>query len=441
MAADALIIGAGASGLAAALELARAGLRVEIIEARNRVGGRIFTKHDPALDHAIDLGAEFVHGMSPEIWVPAQRHNLKMTELEGDLWCSLDGKLQPCNFFGKADEILSAMNDREPDESFLHFLARKFPGNDHADAKRWATGYVSGFNAADPAEVSVHWLAHSSEAEERIEGERAFRIAGGYEKLIDIFVAALNALDVRIRLNTIVREIAWSAASAIIHASSSAGDVQLTAPRALITLPLGVLQSASVRFDPELPPPKQIALERLAMGKVVRVTLCFRERFWEELKPEGARKSMANLSFLFSRDDLFPTWWTQMPDTAPIITGWAPAHSAEQFAGTSDEQVIDQALESLSALLSVQKTHIQSQLNAFYFHSWDSDPYSRGAYSYVKAGGEGCQKVLGAPIGGTLFFAGEATDITGNNGTVHGAIASGLRAANEILGATARAEG
>ena len=175
---DVLILGAGVAGLSAAIELASEGRRVEIIEARDRIGGRVFTQYDPTLNHPIELGAEFVHGMPPEIWLPAQQHHLEMIEVDGDLRCSLGGKVQPCNFFAQADKILDAMNDRDPDESFLDFLVRCFPGDDHADAKRWATGYVSGFNAADPAEVSVHWLVRSRNAEEQIQGDRAFRIAG-----------------------------------------------------------------------------------------------------------------------------------------------------------------------------------------------------------------------------------------------------------------------
>jgi monoamine oxidase len=447
---DVIVIGAGISGLSAALELSRAGLQVEILEARDRIGGRILTQHDPLLNHSVELGAEFVHGLAPEIWFPVQQHKLGMTEVEGDLWCSEPERLEPCNFFGKADKILSAMDDHHPDESFLEFLARRFPADDHAEAKHWATKYVSGFNAADPADISVHWLVHSREAEEQIEGDRAFHIAGGYQKLLDIFAQELSGTTgdtgvlarTNLHLNTVVREITWRPGAVRISARNSQGDLTLEAPRALLTLPLGVLQAGNVRLSPALAHDKQVALERLAMGKVIRVTLCFRERIWEcvdqrFLSTRGSSgntsKDLSNLSFLFSDDAYFPTWWTQMPERLPVITGWSPARCAELMTGMSDGRIVDRALDSLSALLRVDKPRVQSQLISAYFHNWDADPFSCGAYSYVKAGGEGCQKTLAAPQDNTLFFAGEATDTSGHNGTVHGAIASGHRAAKEIL--------
>ena len=439
MPSDVLIIGAGAAGLTAALELSRAGLRVEILEARDRVGGRMFTSYDPVLNHPIELGAEFVHGLPPEIWLPVQQHNLKVTEVEGDLWCSINSKLQRCNFFAQAGKILSAMEDEfddsnKSDESFLDFLARRFPGKDHEEAKQWATGYVSGFNAADPGLVSVRWLVNSRRADEQIDGDRAFHIAGGYHSLVDILLRELKDLNVQIRLNTIATNIKWNPGSVEIFANGPQLETSFFASRTLITLPLGVLQATGfVRFEPELPAEKQTALDNLAMGKVVRVTLCLRERFWQGLHGTEDSRTLAKLSFLFSRDRFFPTWWTQMPEPVPIITGWSAAGAAESFAGMDERSIMEQALGSLSSILQLEKSKIASQLTAAYFHDWDSDPFSRGAYSYVKVGGEGCERTLGLPIGNTLFFAGEATDISGHNGTVHGAIASGQRAARDIL--------
>lgn len=465
MPSDIIIIGAGISGLAAALDLTRAGMTVDILEARDRIGGRIFTQNDPALNHPIELGAEFVHGLAPEIWLPLQQHNLKVNEVEGDLWCSIDQKLQKCDFFSKADKILSAMDDKHPDQSFLDFLARRFPGDDHAEAKDWATRYVTGFNAAHAEDVSVHWLAHNQEAEQQIEGDRAFRIVGGYQQLLHVFAEELGLAPNRVEtaalgcpveqnstvptershrmplhLNTTVREIRWREGSVKTEAQTPRGNESFEAPRALITLPLGVLQAPSnLHFSPELPQDKLRALDHLVMGKVLRVTLCFRETPWARVgrAPSPAISSgaadLSNLSFLFSHDDYFPTWWTQMPEHLPIITGWSPAHCAERMAGMTDGRIIDKAIESLSNLLGLDKANLNSQLNAAYLHNWDTDPFSRGAYSYVKVGGEGCQATLAAPIENTLFFAGEHTDTTGHNGTVHGAIASGQRAAKELL--------
>jgi monoamine oxidase len=95
--------------------------------------------------------------------------------------------------------------------------------------------------------------------------------------------------------------------------------------------------------------------------------------------------------------------------------------------------VIACALETLSRVLHAPAHELEGLLETAYSHDWQSDPYSRGAYSYGAVGSGGMQATLGSPVQETLYFAGEATDVTGNNGTVNGAIASGLRAAAEIL--------
>jgi monoamine oxidase len=416
---------------------------VLVLEARDRIGGRIFTIHDPACDFPIEMGAEFIHGIAPEIWEPLQKSGAEITEVEGQPWCVSNQRLRPCHFFSDVDAILDKMNDSSPDESFLEFLQRCFPDptNDPKleEARQRAIGYISGFNAADPDLVGVHWLVQGMRAEESIEGQRAFRSKNGYADLVGIFRRQTASAGVTIHTSTVVDAIKWKRGHAEVSAHDAQGAANFTAPRVLITLPLALLkapigQAGVVQFTPALPKEKLDSLEKLEMGRVIRIVLRFRHRFWETISsPADEKHTLSDMSFLFSQDESFPTWWTAMPMKWPIITGWAPFRSADHLSGKSQPSVVQQALRTLAKLLNVNLGNLQNWLEAAYSHDWQSDPFSRGAYSYGKVGSDGAQQALASAVESTLFFAGEATDISGNNGTVHGAIASGCRAATEIL--------
>jgi monoamine oxidase len=224
----------------------------------------------------------------------------------------------------------------------------------------------------------------------------------------------------------------------VIDAIGAEGNVSLHADRVLITVPVGVLQArptepGGIEFVPALPQEKWNSIKGIEMGKVIRVVLHFRQRFWEQIHPHGeAEKTLADMSFLFSQDEWFPTWWTGMPETIPFITGWAADRCAAKLEADS-MPVVTRALQRLGVLLGVGTAKMERLLDDAHFHNWQSDPYSRGAYSYVKAGSANAPESLGQPVENTLFFAGEASDITGNNGTVHGAIASARLAVAEII--------
>jgi monoamine oxidase len=440
---DVIIIGAGAAGLAAAAELGRSGLSVSILEARDRIGGRIFTVRDSALNVPIELGAEFIHGLPPEIWLPLQARNISPTEVEGALYCVKNAHLSTCDLFSRMDEILDRMDDRLPDESFRSFLERCWPeasrNPEQQEAIQRALGYVTGFNAADPDQVGVHWLLKGMRADEAIEADRSFRLTNGYQHLIEIYQQELVQYGVTTQANTIVEAIHWRTGHAEVIAHNGKGPARFTTSRVLVTLPLAVLQAnpgsvGAVQFSPPLPTQKLDAMRRMEMGKVIRIVLRFRDRFWETISAgAGDSRTIADMSFLFSQDGWFPTWWTAMPRTLPIMTGWAPFRSAEKLSGKSQSFVIEHSLETLSRLMRIDRRELESLLEAAYFHDWQSDPFSLGAYSYGKVDAEAAPEALGIPMDNTLFFAGEATDTSGHNGTVHGAIASGRRAAAEIL--------
>ena len=177
-----------------------------------------------------------------------------------------------------------------PDESFLSFLKRccEASGSNpkQQEAKERALAYVTGFNAADPDRVGVHWLVQGMRAEEKIEGDRAFRSANGYEDLVEIFRRALTGVDVRIQTETVVDSLAWTPGRVEVVAHRAGEAHKFSTGRALVTVPLGVLRAGAeddgaMRFNPALPRTKLEALKKLEMGKVIRVTLRFHHRFWE----------------------------------------------------------------------------------------------------------------------------------------------------------------
>jgi monoamine oxidase len=432
--ANVVIIGAGASGLTAAADLTRAGVDVTIIEARDRIGGRMFTKKDPHTNATIELGAEFIHGRPPEIWNLLHKNKTRAHAVDGDNFCVQNGELSGCDFFSQIDRVLNKLPHYQRDRSFIQFL-RSYE-NKHSippQIRARTLRYIEGFHAANPRFISVHSLVKGMKADEKIDGEQAYRIVKGYSQFLRILENRIG--DVSVDLNTKVEGIRWSKGEVKLTTRSKSKRNIYEASHALITVPLAVLQSKSMKFTPSLPEQKRQALSKLAMGKVIRVTLCFRERFWDHLRVN--KKSLSKLSFLFADDKLFPTWWTQMPSKTPVIVGWAPFHAADELTGHSLDAITDKATRALSNLLHIDHRELQNLLSASYSHDWEADRFSRGAYSYVKVGGDRAQQNLGKPIANTLFFAGEATDITGYNGTVHGAMASGQRAAKEILRAIA----
>jgi monoamine oxidase len=431
---DLIVVGGGAAGITAAVQSANSGLSVLLLEARPRLGGRMLTVQTSNPTTAVELGAEFIHGRPPEIFEILQAHKIPVKAVEGDFLRLENGQLQSTDFFSEVDQLMEKMNDRGTDESFAQFLERCCPEKNQEKVKQWARGYVTGFHAADPNLISVHSLVKGMRAEEEIGGHQSFRMKSGYATLLQIWEKQLSDASVRVELGAQVKSVRWKKSDVELEVDRNGEIAKYTVPKVLITLPLSLLQTGAVEFVPELPG-KQPALEKLVMGKVIRVTLCFRERFWDGLRIKNqAGKTLSNASFLFSGEDWFPTWWTTMPEKLPIITGWAPFHCAERLSGKSTDFIVGKATEALGKLLQVEKREISGLLVSAHFHDWEADPFSRGAYSYVKAGGDSAQKDLSAPIDDTLFFAGEATDFTGHHGTVHGAIRSGNRAAQEILG-------
>jgi monoamine oxidase len=415
---DALIIGGGIAGLVAARHLTEAGLSVTLLEARDRLGGRIYT--ESTSEFPVELGAEFVHGHPNEILSLAAEGATPIVPVEGHFRRMLNGEWTDAGrLLEKIDKLFTKLPSEEPDESFQYYLDRS--GEDD-EIKQQALRYVEGFHAADPSLISAMSLRRDSEAEEAIKGDHQYRIASGYESLVQTAANRIDRNRCDIVMNAPVNEIVWRQGQAIARS----GSTEHLASRAIVTLPLGVLKSGSVAFSPALPE-KQNAISFLEMGAVVRVSLCFQEKFWQH------DPKMQDLSFLFTDDPQFPTWWTSNPLPYPILTGWAAGPNAKPHSGRSKDEIVASAVQSLARIMKMSQSDLEEQMNGSFTYDWQSDPFSRGAYSYAAVGGIHAAANLAEPVANTLYFAGEATNSNGYNGTVHGAIATGLRAAEELL--------
>jgi monoamine oxidase len=274
------------------------------------------------------------------------------------------------------------------------------------------------------------------EAEEKIDGDRSFRLPAGYDGLVGVLDQQRNRERSRIEFNTTVTRVRWRTGAVEVEAvGANESKRTFSAPRLISTLPLGLLTGKPdgegiVSFDPPLAA-KIDAISKLRVGHVIRVSMVFRRRFWAEMKCEG--RSLEKMSFLFSRDATFATWWTFLPTDAPLLTAWAPADAAEALSQFSDQDICEKAVEALSRVFHLPLERCREELVSAHTHNWQHDPYSRGAYSYVAFGGNDVQRDFAAPLDKTIFFAGEATNFEGHHGTVHGAIATGYRAADEVL--------
>jgi monoamine oxidase len=423
-----LIIGAGVAGLAAARELSRADFQVTVVEARDRIGGRIFTQD------LAELGAEFIHGKPQCLLDIAQRAELKLSPVINRHWYFRKGCLATTNeFWSELERVMNEMKSVDRDESFSDFLKQ----HDLGEAEAMAKLYVEGFHASRAERVSVKGLNKANEAAEAIDDDEQFRLPAGYAAAAQSLHDDAVTAGAQFFLNTIVEEIRWQPNQVeIIPGSTKDGGLEdVKFSRALITLPLGVMQAGSVRFVPELTD-KLAAANKLAMGQVVKFVLRFREPFWEDLKvltKDGSDHSLKDLSFLHAPEELMPTWWTLLPSNAPILIGWAGGSRAEQLLTEGEAAITNQAVRTVATIFGVEQKSVEDQFEAIYYHEWYGDPFARGAYSYIPVGGLEAAGQLAAPVANTLFFAGEATNTEGHQGTVHGAIATGLRAARELI--------
>jgi monoamine oxidase len=416
---DVIILGAGVAGLTVARDLTAAGLRVLLLEARNRLGGRVVTHH--TLQGPVELGAEFVHGAVEEILGVARQAGLALRETERRAPRPSERRgSSAADFLSAIDAVLAHASSSE-DESFQRLVDRI---QVDPAIKARSLGMVEGYHAADPTKMSVQALADNTSADERPGGERQFRFVQGYDGLVNALFEQVASALCTLQLNTVATAVAWRRKHVVVRTSAGA---EVSAPQLVSTVPLGVLKAGAIDFSPRLAD-KEDALRRLEMGDAARVSLQF------EGEPWAGRSSFSEDGFLMTGEPPFSVWWISRPAPWPVVTGWAGGRRAGELARLAEGERVRVGLEALARALRADVGRLRQELRGGFSYDWRGDPFARGAYSYAGVGGRHAGAELARPVDATIFFAGEATQSDGRNATVHGAIASGMRAAMEVGG-------
>lgn len=439
--ADLIVVGAGCAGLAAARELTTAGLSTIVLEARDRIGGRIHTVREPDLAYPIELGAEFVHGAAPDVHDIVRAAGLRAVPVAGSRWQAVGGELSRGDeYWGRVRRIMARLDrEAEPDRSFADWLSSE-AASDLTEAEReMAMEYVAGFHAADPTDVGESWLARQAGPEEPAQTTdllRGARIAEGYDR-----VPAWLARDLprkALRLGRAVDRVEWEAGAVRVTCTRRRGGAEsFEARAAVLTLPVGVLRTRAdepggIHFAPDIAE-RRDALERLAMGSATRLVLRLEEPFWKSGAggPGPPDDRLDDLGFLNTPSCAFRVWWTPAPADAPVLVAWTGGPRARALAGRDPATLAERALQELASQLGLASRSLGRLLVRAHAHDWEHDPYARGAYSYGRVGGGAAGAELARPLADTLFFAGEATDPS-DEATAQGAIASGRRAAEQV---------
>ncbi len=434
MDADAIVIGAGAAGLAAARSLAGRSLRVIVLEARDRFGGRVWSSPSARAAVPAELGAEFIHGRAEQTMGLLREAGNAAIDTSGESWtCGDVGDLRrDDDDFIPESGIFDSARVLATDESVDRFLHRFDNDTSMRGTVESTRAFVEGFEAADPAIASARAIA--DELRSGVDYASA-RPLGGYRPMFEYLEGACAAAGVQTSLSTIVRRISWSRGAVVVDATSAWGEAQtIRARAAVITLPVGVLRhhgdESEVVFEPELPSAKRKALGSIEMGHAVKVALLFRSAFWEQIHDGRYRDG----AFFRCLGQPFAAYWTQMPVRSELVVAWAGGPKATAMSGASEEELVERALAGFGAMFGEPELARKEFENGV-MHDWGSDPFARGAYSYVAVGGGDARVALGAIVDDTLFFAGEATSSDGQGGTVNGALETGERAAREAAAA------
>lgn len=419
-----VVIGAGLAGLAAARELRRNGHEVVVLEARDRIGGRIWTSRQWP-DLSLDLGATWIHGVQGNPMTDladAVQASRLVTSYGQSVVYNTNGQVltdaEAARLQTMRMQVRSALQtaqNQDADVSVRQAVASLTqPFQPSSEATRWLNFVLSSEIEQEYAGSANRLSAHWYDSAEEFGGDDALFVQG-FQAITDYL-----ATDIPIELSQVVKEIHWGQPEVRVITERT----EFVADRVVVTLPLGVLQSDRVKFTPALPSEKQNAIAKLGMGVLNKCYLRFDQAFWPH--------DVDWLGHVAAQPGEWTEWVSfKRVANMPILLGFNAADRGREIEAWSDQQIVASAMETLQTIFGADLLQpIDYQITR-----WATDPFARGAYSYNALGSTPQMRdALATPLNARLFFAGEASH-QDYFGTAHGAYLSGLRAAEHVLSA------
>lgn len=421
---DVIIIGGGAAGLMTAKILSAHHKKILLLEAKDRLGGRICSVNN--FSFPAEGGAEFIHGNLKTTFSLLKEAHLNKEKIKGT-FCRIEkGKWYADDHLVPGWELLiQRMNDCKKDISIHDFLNTSFKEKKFDSLKKYFTKYIEGYDAANPVNTSV--FAIRTEIEE---GDKPqYRPAHGYYSLIDYLKEACLKNGAIIKINEPVIKLSRNK-----NIEVSTSQKKYFCKKVICAVPLGVLQSTRKQkcfIDfPDFLKDHLNAAKKIGNGSVIKFLLEFDKAFWFD-KNFLKDKNIRTPSYLFT-DTAIPTWWTQYPSQKPLLTGWIAGPSSYKMRNYSTKKFKQIVLESLSLVFTIPIDDLQKQLKNFRAINWINEAYILGGYSYPTLQTTRARKILQQPFENGFYFAGEYVP-ENSSSTVDAALLSGKSVAEQIV--------